>query len=161
MMNEFQGNLQSVLSRWGMLVGCLCALLIAVQLAGCSTSNDSRFSEKTDPNVDLEATWGVRVESIRLTAVGHMVDFRYRVIDPEKAATLTKRGREAFILDEATNTKLPVPVTKVGQLRGTGTKPQKDRVYTVMFNTGGGLIQQGSQVSVVIGDFKAEHLIVE
>jgi hypothetical protein len=114
-----------------------------------------------DQNADLEDSWGVRVESIRLTAAGHMVDFRYRVIDPEKAATLTKRGREAFVLDEATGTKLPVPVTKVGQLRGTGTLPQADRVYTVMFNTGGGLIAQGSQVTVVIGDFKAEHLVVE
>jgi hypothetical protein len=30
-----------------------------------------------------------------------------------------------------------------------------------MFNTGAGLIRQGSTVSVVIGDFKAEHLTVE
>ena len=65
------------------------------------------------------------------------------------------------MLDEATGTKLPVPVTKVGQLRGTGTKPKDDRVYTVMFNSGDGLIQPGSAVTVVIGDFKAEHLIVE
>ncbi len=161
MRNESYGKRQSVLSKWGMVMGCLCVLLVAGQLAGCATSQDQRSSEKMDQNAELEASLGVRVESIRLTAAGHMVDFRYRVIDPEKAATLTKRGREAFILDEATSTKLPVPVTKVGQLRGTGTKPQKDRVYTVMFNSGGGLIQQGSVVTVVIGDFKAEHLIVE
>ena len=42
-----------------------------------------------------------------------------------------------------------------------GTMPQANRVYTVMFNSGSGLIGQGSVVSVVIGDFKAEHLIVE
>ena len=144
-----------------MVVGCLCTLFVAGQLAGCTTSQDRRLSTKMDQNAGLEANWGVRVESIRLTAAGHLVDFRYRVIDPEKAVILMERGTEAYLQDEAAGTKLPIPVTKVGQLRGTGTKPQKDRVYTVMFNTGGGLIQQGSAVTVVIGDFKAEHLIVE
>lgn len=117
--------------------------------------------ERVDPNATLEAKWGVRVESIRLTAVGHLIDFRYRVLDADKAATLIQRGQEAYLLDEATGTRLPVPVTKVGQLRGTGTKHQENRVYTVMFNTGGGLVKQGSSVTVVIGDFKAEHLTVE
>lgn len=148
-------------SRWRLIFGCVCALLIAGLLAGCAASPDSRMSAASDPNDELESIWGVRVESIRLSAAGHLVDFRYRVVDPQKAATLMKRGGEAFLLDEATGTRLPVPVTKVGQLRGTGTLPQADRVYTVMFNTGGGLIAQGSKVSVVIGDFKAEHLIVE
>ena len=161
MRKESCGNRHSVLSTRIMVVGCLCALFVAGQLAGCATSQDLQPSAKKEQNAGLEASWGVRVESIRITAAGHMVDFRYRVVDPDKAATLTKRGREAFIMDEATSTKLPVPVTKVGQLRGTGTKPKRDRVYTVMFNTGGGLIQQGSAVTVVIGDFKAEHLIVE
>lgn len=138
-------------------ISCVCLLI----LAGCATSQHSRSSKTVDPNDELEAAWGVRMESIRLTAAGHLVDFRYRVVDPEKALTLMKRGGEAFLIDEATGTRLPVPVTKVGQLRGTGTMPQDDRVYTVMFNSGGGLIQPGSKVSVVIGDFKAEHLIVE
>ena len=148
-------------SRWRLIFGCVYVLLIAGLLAGCAAHRGSHPAEKKDPNAELEAQWGVRVESIRLTAAGHLVDFRYRVVDPQKAATLMKRGGEAFLLDEATGTKLPVPVTKVGQLRGTGTLPQADRVYTVMFNTGGGLIAQGSKVSVVIGDFKAEHLTVE
>ena len=130
MRNESYGKRQSVLSKWGMVMGCLCVLLVAGQLAGCAASRISNPANKPDPNDELEANWGVRVESIRLTAAGHMVDFRYRVIDPEKAATLTKRGREAFLVDEATGTKLPVPVTKVGQLRGTGTLPQsRSRVH--------------------------------
>ena len=153
MNNKANDEIHSLFQRF---ITIFIATFVVLQLWACAASPD-----KPDPNAVVEANWGVRVESIRLTAVGHLVDFRYRVIHPEKAATLMKRGREAFLLDEATGTKLPVPVTKVGQLRGTGTLPQADRVYTVMFNTGGGLIQQGSAVTVVIGDFKAEHLIVE
>lgn len=138
------------------IFGIIAALLLVLQLSACALTPDA-----PDQNATIEATWGVRVESVRLTAAGHLVDFRYRVIDPEKALTLMKRGGEAFLQDEKTGTKLPVPVTKVGQLRGTGTKPKDDRVYTVMFNSGNGIIQPGSRVTVVIGDFKAEHLIVE
>lgn len=143
------------------VVGCMGALLLAAPLAACASSQGDVADEKADPNAKLEAMWGVRVESIRLTAIGHLIDFRYRVVDVDKAATLIQRGGEAYLLDEATETKLPVPVTKVGQLRGTGTKHQENRVYTVMFNTGGGVVKQGSMVTVVIGDFKAEHLTVE
>jgi predicted kinase len=49
----------------------------------------------------------------------------------------------------------------VGPLRGTGTKAQTNRVYTVMFSNEGRLIQKGSKVTVVIGEFKAENLVVE
>ena len=157
---ENRGNRFSI-SIWLVVVGCAGALLMAVQIAGCALPQDRMAVEKVDPNATLEARWGVRVESIRLTAAGHLVDFRYRVLDAEKSATLIQRGGEAYLLDEATGTKLPVPVTKVGQLRGTGTRHQENRVYTVMFNTGGGLVKQGSAVAVVIGDFKAEHLTVE
>lgn len=154
------GNRFSI-SIWLVVVGCAGVLLISTQIAGCASSQDRMAVERVDPNATLEAKWGVRVESIRLTAVGHLIDFRYRVLDADKAATLIQRGQEAYLLDEATGTRLPVPVTKVGQLRGTGTKHQENRVYTVMFNTGGGLVKQGSSVTVVIGDFKAEHLTVE
>jgi len=161
MRKQNYGKLSLKSSRRRLVNACAYALAIACLLAACAPFKDSRSMQKTDPNKELEAMWGVRVESIRSSAVGHLIDFRYRVIDPDKAATLIQRGQEAYLMDEATGTKLPVPVTKVGQLRGTGTKHQENRVYTVMFNTGGGLVKQGSMVTVVIGDFKAEHLTVE
>lgn len=144
-----------------LVAGTILVLLTMVQMMGCAGSSETERNQTASSNIELEDKWGVRVESIRLTAAGHLVDFRYRVIDPEKAAILMKRGTATYLLDETTGTKLPVPVTKVGQLRGTGTLPQANRVYTVMFNSGGGLIQQGSVVTVVIGDFKAEHLTVQ
>jgi hypothetical protein len=142
MRNENRGKRHSRL-KWPIVAGWVCTLLVAGLLAGCAPSQDRISSTTMDPNDELEAMWGVRVESIRSSAVGHLVDFRYRVIDPDKAATLIQRGQEAYLMDEATGTKLPVPVTKVGQLRGTGTKHQENRVYTVMFNTGGGGGQTG------------------
>lgn len=136
-------------------------LLIACQLMACASSNSLKMEDKAASVKALETTWGIHPEALRITANGHMVDFRYRVLDPEKAVNLMHRGDDAYLIDQATGTKLPVPVTKVGQLRGTGTKPQAGRVYPVIFTSGGGIVKQGSLVTVVLGDFRAEDLIVE
>lgn len=98
---------------------------------------------------------------IRLSAVGHLLDFRYQVIDPIKAEGMMQRGSDAFLINEATGDKMPVPVSKVGQLRGTGTKPQAGRVYAVLFTNNRKLVKKGDAVTVVIADFRVENLIVE
>ena len=146
---KFSVGLLSILTIW--------VLTFSLLIIGCTTTNE--VNKKN--TVDLEVHWGVKPEAIRLTAAGHMIDFRYRVIDPEKAMGLMKRGDKAFIIDKASGIKLPVPVTKVGPMRGTGTKPKADKVYAVMFANSGGVIQRGSEVTVVIGKFRAEGLIVE
>jgi hypothetical protein len=127
----------------------------------CAVADDTTPQAVKEAALLLEQKWGIKVAGIRLTAAGHLVDFRYRVIDPEKAVSLMRRGDKAFLVDNATGTKLPIPRTKVGPLRGTGTKAQSNRVYTVMFSNEGRLIQKGSKVTVVIGEFKVENLVVE
>lgn len=140
------------------LIGVLYA---ALAFTGCASSPDAKSENPKEALTAVEKQWGIKVESINITAAGHLVDFRYRVIDPEKATPLMKRGAEVYIIDQATGMKMPVPMTKVGPLRGTGTAPKADRVYAVMFTSGGRTIKKGSQVTVVIGDFKVENLVVE
>ena len=138
-----------------------CCFFVAALLAGCATRSNVTRSVTEDPAAEIEARWGVQLSAVRLTAAGHMIDFRYRVTDASKAETLMRRGSEAYLIDVASGFKLTVPVTKVGQLRGTGTKPKEGRVYSVLFDNNSGLIRKGSLVTVVISDFKAENLIVE
>ena len=138
------------------MVIMMAALCVAVFSVGCASSPGA----KKDSGAAVEEQWGVKIESIRVTAAGHLVDFRYRVLDAEKAMAMMKRGDKAYIIDQASGLELPVPVTKVGPIRGTGTKPKEGKVYAVMFKNGG-IIQSGSKVTVVIGEFKAENLVVE
>lgn len=115
-----------------------------------------------DPAFELEEKWGIRVESIRLSAHGHILDFRYRVLDPDKARVLTDRTREAFLIHEDTGRRLKVPnMPKVGSLRSTTPNPEKNVVYVILFANSGAAIASGSLVAVEIGEFKAEHLVVE
>ena len=110
---------------------------------------------------DLRDLWGVEIVRLNLTAYGHMVDFRFRVLDPAKAKPLLERNVNAHLVDEATGRALAVPdAPKTGRLRNKGV-PETGRVYFVLFQNQGGLLEKGDRVSVVIGDFRAEGLTVE
>ena len=123
----------------------------------------AQASVAPQPNVqsDLAEKWGVEIIALRLSAGGYMLDFRYRVIDAEKAAPLFDRKIKPHLIDEATGAKFAVPEPpKVGALRTT-RPPQADRNYFIMFANPGRYIKKGNKVTVVIGEFKAENLVVE
>jgi len=49
---------------------------------------------------------------------------------------------------------------KVGKLRQSST-PQSGRVYWMAFSNKGGYVKSGHRVDVVIGQFRAEGLVVQ
>lgn len=109
----------------------------------------------------LEKDWGVKVLWIRTSAAGHMLDFRYRVLDPEKAKPLMDRRVKAYVLTENSKLKLGVPSSpKVGALRTMPKTIKKDTNYYTMF-ANPGMVSRGDKVTVVIGDFRAENLTVQ
>jgi hypothetical protein len=109
----------------------------------------------------LEESWGIRILGLRLSAGGYMLDFRYRVLDPTKAAPLLDRSVKPHLIDQASGAKVIVPSPpKIGPLRTTQA-PQAGRSYFVIFANPGVYIERGSKVTVVIGDFRAEDLTVE
>lgn len=113
-----------------------------------------------EPTLSLAQRWGVEVVSVRLAAAGHMVDFRYRVVDPEKARPLFARRNKPQLVEEATGRSLTVASTaKTGPLRSSND-PIAGRTYFIFFGNPGD-VKAGSRVSVAIGDFRAENLLVE
>lgn len=108
------------------------------------------------------SAWGIEVVALRRTAGGAMLDFRYRVIDPEKARPLLDRGSKAFLIDQASGRRMGVPDTpKIGPLRQTAREPIAGRTYFVIFSNPGKLLGAGDRATVVIGDFRAEDIVVE
>ena len=110
---------------------------------------------------DLKEKWGIELTAMRITAAGHMVDFRYRVLDADKAAPLFKRQIKPYLIHQESGKVLAVPNTaKVGSLRNSNT-PQNDRVYWMFFGNHQRLVQKGDKVTVAIGDFRATNIEVE
>lgn len=123
---------------------------------------DASIASAMAPSVaSLEDEWGIRVVGLRLTAGGRMLDFRYRVIDAEKALPVFSRKEKPRLVESTTGTTLGVPTsTKIGPLRNSD-KPIEGRDFFILFGNAGGVVKRGSRVSVVVGDFKLEDLVVQ
>ena len=106
--------------------------------------------------------WGIELVAMRTTAAGHMVDFRFRVVDAEKAAPLLKQQVRRYLVHQESGKVLSVPNTaKVGLLSNSTTNPQNGRTYWMFFGNHHKLVQKGDKVTVAIGDFRAIDLEVE
>ena len=152
-----------MLSKLRSMASSLWLILISILILGCSATGVGKSSITSQPLIEqsLEEQWGVKVLSIKHSAGGYMLDFRYRVLDPEKALPLFDRKVKPHLVDEATGAVFAVPEPpKIGALRST-RPPKQDRNYSVMFANPGGYVKKDSKVSVVIGDFKAENLVVQ
>lgn len=135
-------------------------------LSGATAAERTEIESPLPPkqSAKIQKKWGLEIVAVRLSAAGGMVDFRYRVVDPEKAAFLTDRNLKAYLLDQASGRALEVPTTaKIGPLRQTTPyeKPEEGRIYFMLFGNPGKLIQSGSKVTLAIGDVKIKNIPVQ
>ena len=144
--------------------GTACKKNIAVSCA--DVNSVVKAAEPCDVNVasgrsSLEKDWGVRVESIHLSAAGYMIDFRYHVLDAKKAKPLFDPLTKPYLIDQNSGAVFAVPVPpKVGQLRNV-KNVKEGKTYFVFFANPGNYVKAGNRVTVVIGDFRAENLVVQ
>jgi hypothetical protein len=117
----------------------------------------------------LEQMFGVRLDLIGVSAGGGMIDFRFTILDPDKAAPLfgaaPEDASETTHLHE--NAVLPVLVAEdsetVVEARGSmahhkvGLSP--GTTYFILYPNPDGAIQGGTSVSVVIGGVRVEHVM--
>jgi len=123
-------------------------------------------SHKIDPDTAkaLKEQWGVELLGIRRTAAGMFLDFRFRVLDVDKALPLFDSRAKPYVIAERSKIKLPVPMApKVGAFRPTnrGQNIHADKTYYIVFGNPDRHVKTGEKVTVVIGDFKVEHLLVD
>lgn len=144
----------------------LLALSLAATLAMAFYSGKadaSKILDKAKPHSEIENKLGIEIVALRRSAEGYMLDFRYRLLDPAKAAPLLDRTIQPYLLDETTGAKLSVPdAPKVGQLRPTSrNKVIPGRNYYMLFANPGRYLKAGSQVTLVAGDALIKHLTIE
>lgn len=119
----------------------------------------SRFSKHATEYYDV--VWGV--DSLRVKAVesGELIRFTYRILDTDKAKILNDKKTDAYLFVPDAHLRLSVPsLEKVGALRQSST-PIADKSYWMAFSNPGRKVRPGDRVDVVIGQFRAEGLVVE
>lgn len=106
--------------------------------------------------------WGIQITALRPSANGNLIDFRYRVVDPEKASVFANTKVKPVLIDQESGTSLHVPsMPKVGPLRSTNPRLRAGKIYTALFANPGARVKGGHKVTVVFGDFRAENLTVK
>ena len=114
---------------------------------------------------ELEKDWGIKLYGIRWTAGGYMLEMKFRVLDAHKAFPLLKRHTKRYVLVEKSGAVLEVPFTqKLGSLKSTvrtSNMVKQDHNYIALFANPAKHVNQGDKVTLVIGNFMAEHLTVQ
>ena len=105
--------------------------------------------------------WGVDSLSVKLVESGEVVRFTYRVLDPDRAKALNDKNNEPSLIDARAGVKLVVPrMEKIGLLRQSGA-PEAGKAYWMAFSNKGRPVKKGDRVDVVIGQFRAQGLVVD
>jgi len=151
---------ERVLSRWRiwplamLLAGGLMFVLSGPVLAdaGASHPRNKTF---------MKREWGIEIMYVRQTAAGYMLEFRYKVVDAEKAQALFERQTKPMLTHSETGVRLVVPTpAKTGALRNSNP-PKDGHTYWMFFANPGQLVKPGQHVSIEIGEFLAENLVVQ
>ena len=105
--------------------------------------------------------FGVDHLRVRSLSSGFTLEFRYRVVDPEKAKVLSDKKAKPVMIDPKWGNRLSIPTLEnIGDLRQSQS-PEAGKQYWMMFHNAGRLVKPGQRVDVVIGSFHAEGLTVE
>ncbi len=107
------------------------------------------------------STWGVDQLATQLAESGQLVRFSYRILDSSLAKPLLDKVSSPSLLAEHAHAVLSVPtMEKVGPLRQSGAA-EAGKTYWVLFSNRGRVVHDGDRVSVVIGSFRVDGLVVQ
>jgi hypothetical protein len=119
----------------------------------------TRLSQRAE--MYYETAWGISELRVKATESGGLIRFTYRVVNPYKATALNDKRAEPALIDTQAGVKLVVPeMEKVGKLRQSST-PKEGMTYWMAFSNPTRVVKRGHRVDVVIGNFRADGLIVE
>lgn len=149
----------AVAIRRAVILATLSIMVGAVYAALDWNGNGDLREPLTLAPADLPKHFGIRLEAVRLSAAGHMLDLRYRVTDPDQAKEIARE--KPFLVDER-GRKLSTPsFAKVGSLRQSPEQLEKGRVYFALFANPGRSVSKGETVTIVLDQVRVEGVAVQ
>ena len=146
--------------RW-LAIGLVAAILIGAIAVGAGWPEqkvDVRAGTTLVSDEGLAARFGIDITLIGVTAAGGLIDFRYQVVDPDKA--------NALLHDLTLYPKLIVEDTGETLIlrslpHNHGVDLQLGGTYFFLLANARNAIHAGSKLTVVMGDARLEHLVVQ
>jgi hypothetical protein len=135
-----------------------------MSVAAVATTRHSPYLAAQHPasaDVNYTLQWGVDSMQAHQTNAGNLIRFSYRVVDTNKAKVLIDKAATPLMVSPKAGVALQVPVMdKVGALRQS-TELESGKTYWMVFSNKGGLVRPGDHVSVVVGRFRVDGLVVQ
>ena len=141
------------------LAGSLAIVLIALTFWWIGTWKSQAVtpvSPTPNANQPIEDRWGIRIHQVGVTAAGGLIDLRYLVIDPDKAA---------HMFDELET--IPQITTEDGMRIHLSSKVkhhirfETGRTYYILYRNPHDAIKPGSIVSVLVGDTRVDGIVAQ
>jgi hypothetical protein len=105
---------------------------------------------------DLVNRVGVRLTHVALTGGGGLIDLRFQVVDPDRAAAIHNRATPPAVVDESSG--LLINQLLMNHAHSGRFKPAV--TYYLIFESPGNWIHRGSRVTVLLGNAQVEHVVV-
>ncbi len=105
----------------------------------------------------FEEATGIRILRVALTAGGGMLDLRYQILDPDKAVVVHDEEKPPILVDEATGQAISRPWMDHSHDRDLHHAVS---YYELIMNAGG-ILKRGSKVTIIVGDSRLEHIVVQ
>jgi hypothetical protein len=131
-----------------------------VHLSGAGPARSEAISKQVSPLVSsggLQARSGVRISQLALTGAGGLIDLRFQVVDPNRAASVHSPATPPMLVDERTG--VVVNELFMGHQHRSGMKAGQS--YYLIFVNPGNLVERGSRVTVQLGAARVAHVAVQ
>ena len=119
---------------------------------------DIRSGTQLAGTEELAAAYGIDVNLIAVTAAGGLIEFRYQVVDPDKADRIVHDPvlAPAFVVENTGETLVmsSPPHHHGAEIRLGGT-------YFFLMANAHNAVRRGTLLTLVIGDLRIEHLEVQ
>jgi hypothetical protein len=139
---------------WALLVAGL-VLAALVGRALLPSEADVRSGTEAVTAQEFAAHTGVNVTLLGVTGGGGMIEFRYQVLDPDKASRLVHDDalRPVLVVEDtgATLVMSSRPHGHQAELKLGGS-------YFFLLANANNAIREGSKVTIVVGDVRLEHV---
>ena len=101
---------------------------------------------------------GVRITLLGLVAQGGMIQFRYQVVDPDKASSLLDdpKLRPILVVEDTGET-----IVLSSRPHKHGSDVNLGGTYFFMLANAHNAVHEGTKLTVVIGDARIEHLVAQ
>ncbi|MCB9423085.1 MAG: hypothetical protein H6667_25015 [Ardenticatenaceae bacterium] len=104
----------------------------------------------------IEDQYGIHITMLAMTAGGGVIDFRFQIVDPEKANNYMHGPYEDLpaLVVEHNGTRIdPRPHTH-------HVNYEFGRTYYALYRNPGGVVKAGTRVTIILGNLQLKHIVV-